>query len=156
VALGKSLGNGFPVSACVGRAEVMARWGTREVEAIHTSTHLGNPMGCAVARATLEAIERDALAARAEQVGERWIAALRKEFAPLGCVVEVRGRGLMLGVELDTPERSDEVVERALQAGWILIQAGPDGRVLSLTPPLNVSESLLERATGMLLELLSK
>lgn len=155
VAIGKSLGNGFPVSACVGRREVMARWGRREIEALHTSTHLGNPMGCAVGRATLEVIEREDLPARAARLGERWLASLRKALAPLACVVELRGRGLMLGIELDTPERAVAGVGAALRAGWILIQEGPDGRVLSLTPPLNVSEALLERATGMLVELLS-
>jgi 4-aminobutyrate aminotransferase/(S)-3-amino-2-methylpropionate transaminase len=75
--------------------------------------------------------------------------------APLPGVVDVRGRGLMLGIELDTAARAARAVEDALASGWILIQEGPDGRVLSLTPPLNVAESLLERATARLAELLS-
>ena len=71
------------------------------------------------------------------------------------CVTEVRGCGLMLGIELDTPGRAARAVADALAAGWILIQEGPDGRVLSLTPALNTAESLLERATAVLVELLS-
>ena len=155
VALGKALGNGFPISACAGRREVMAGWGRRETEALHTSTHLGNPMGCAVACTTLERIEREALPARAARIGAEWLATLRKELASATCVVDVRGRGLMLGIELDTPDRAERAVSEALRTGWILIQEGPDGRVLSLTPPLNVAEPLLERATERLVELLA-
>lgn len=155
VTLGKALGGGFPISACVGRAEVMARWGEREVEALHTCTHLGNPLGCAAALASLRELERADLPGRAAQVGERWLSDLRKALAPLACVREVRGRGLMLGIALDSAARADAVVAGALRAGWILIQEGPRGDVLALTPPLTVSEGLLERATAQLLELLS-
>ncbi|MBW2280480.1 MAG: aspartate aminotransferase family protein [Deltaproteobacteria bacterium] len=155
VTVGKALGGGFPISACAGRPGVMKGWGERGEEARHTSTHLGNPLGCAVACAVLDVLARDDLPGRAAEVGERWLANLRSALAPLPGVVDVRGRGLMLGIELDTAARAARVVEDALASGWILIQEGPDGRVLSLTPPLNVAESLLEGATARLAELLS-
>ena len=155
VALGKALGGGFPISACAGRPHVMQGWGERGDEARHTSTHLGNPLGCAVAGAVLGVLEREDLAGRAADLGARWLADLRSALASLPCVTDVRGRGLMLGIELDTPGRAARAVVDALASGWILIQEGPDRRVLSLTPALNTAESLLELATARLAELLS-
>ena len=155
VTLGKALGAGFPISACAGRPHVMRGWGERGDEARHTSTHLGNPLGCAVACAVLGVLEREDLPGRAADLGARWLADLRSALASAPGVTDVRGRGLMLGIELDTPARAARAVDAALASGWILIQEGPDGRVLSLTPALNTAESLLEAATGRLAELLS-
>ncbi|TFG64281.1 MAG: aminotransferase class III-fold pyridoxal phosphate-dependent enzyme, partial [Gemmatimonadales bacterium] len=76
---------------------------------------------------------------------------------------EVRGRGLMLGLELVEPETGEPATERtgrivveALRRGWILLGDGPSANVIALTPPLTISEDLLARATGLLDELLGK
>ena len=156
VALGKALGAGFPISACIGRPAIMERWGASQGEALHTSTQLGNPMGCAAGLAALAVLERDGLVERADRVGSKWLETLRRELASSDRVVEVRGRGLMLGIELDRPESADRAVEAALARGWILIQEGPIGQVLSLTPPLNIDQTLLDGATDMLVEILVK
>jgi len=155
VALGKALGGGFPISACAGRRAVMEAWGASTGEALHTSTHLGNPLGCALALEVLARIERDGLVARAERVGASLLARLRHGLAAAPAVIDVRGRGLMIGIELDTAARADAAVAAALGSGWILLGEGDDGRVLSLTPPLTIDEALLHGATERLVEILS-
>lgn len=156
VALGKALGGGFPISACAGRREVMAAWGASTGEAIHTSTHLGNPLGCAIASCVLALVERDGLVARAAEVGARALARLEKRVLPCAGVVGVRGRGLLLGVELDAPERAGRIARELLGDGWIVGREGDDGRVLALTPPLDVPEALLERGIDALAERLRR
>ncbi len=156
VALGKALGGGFPISACAGRREVMARWGASNGEALHTSTHLGNPLGCALALRVLEQLERRALPQRACELGAQLVARLEGGLAGRPGVVEVRGRGLMIGIELDSGARAARVVDQALLSGWILLGEGADGRVLSLTPPLGIGQDVLDGAADRLVELLSQ
>jgi len=156
VAIGKALGCGFPISACVGRPEVMRAWGAAQGEAIHTSTHLGNPLGCALALLVLQILERDALPERARALGERALLYLQAELAGAPGVVEVRGRGLMLGIELDSREKANAAIRGALESGWILLGEGDDGRVLSITPPLTIAEDVLDGGLVRLVELLSR
>jgi acetylornithine/succinyldiaminopimelate/putrescine aminotransferase len=155
VTVGKALGGGFPISACAGRPDVMRRWQPSDGEAIHTHTHVGNPLGCAIALRVLEVLERDELPARAAALGEHARQRLGAELAGVPGVVEVRGRGLLLGIELDSAERAQGVVKGALASGWILLTEGPAARVLALTPPLVISEALLDGALDRLVELLS-
>jgi 4-aminobutyrate aminotransferase/(S)-3-amino-2-methylpropionate transaminase len=156
VALGKALGGGFPISACVGRHDVMARWGVSTGEALHTSTHLGHPVGCAAALTVLESLERDGLVERARRLGEVALERLRRELADCPRVVDVRGRGLFLGIELDSGERADRVIGEALRSGWIVVGEAEDLRVISLTPPLNISERVLDCGLERLAELCRK
>jgi len=155
VTLGKALGAGLPISACAGRPAVMQRWGKSSGEAIHTSTHLGSPLGCAVGIRVLELIQSEGLIERAGTLGERALARLQAGLAGVPGVRDVRGRGLMLGVELDDPERAFGICEAALERGWILLGEGRDGEVISMTPALNVPESLLDAGVDCLVELLS-
>jgi 4-aminobutyrate aminotransferase/(S)-3-amino-2-methylpropionate transaminase len=155
VALGKALGGGFPISACAGRPDVMRAWGASTGEAIHTSTHLGNPLGCAVALRVLERLERDGLVKRARELGAEALARLERGAGAATGVVEVRGRGLLLGVELDSPARAARVARGALDSGWIVLREGDDGRVLSLTPPLTIRSELLFRGLDRLAALLA-
>lgn len=155
VALGKGLGGGFPISACAGRPHVMERWGRSSGEAVHTSTHLGNPLGCAMALCVLQRIERDDLVARAAKLGARALARLNDGLRATPDVVDVRGRGLLLGIELASADTAERVVADALQSGWILLPEGPDARVLALSPALTIPEPLLERAIDWLLERLN-
>jgi 4-aminobutyrate aminotransferase / (S)-3-amino-2-methylpropionate transaminase / 5-aminovalerate transaminase len=143
VCLGKGLGGGLPISACVGRASVMAAWGAHGGTTIHTATHFGAPPACAAALATLTAIEDGRLLARARDVGARWADRLRGGLQGCG-VSDVRGRGLMIGVELEGgAPRALAVTRRLLQRGWIVLTGGAAGDVLTLTPPLDIDEILL-------------
>ncbi|MCP4006209.1 MAG: aspartate aminotransferase family protein [bacterium] len=154
VTLGKGIGGGFPISLCAGRPDVMRRWPASTGEALHTSTHLGNPMGCAAALAVLRVMEREDLPARAARVGESTLKRMRERLACCAGVRDVRGRGLMLGIELDSSEEAERVVGTMLSEGWILLPEGPEANVLSLTPALTISEELLAAATDRIAELL--
>jgi len=144
VCLGKGLGGGLPVSACIGSSEAMAPWGAHGGSTIHTATHFGAPLACAAALATLDALEKGDLAARARDVGARWTARLREATRGRG-VREVRGRGLMVGVAFEGGgARALAVTRHLLARGWIVLTGGAGGGALTLTPPLDVDEALLD------------
>jgi 4-aminobutyrate aminotransferase/(S)-3-amino-2-methylpropionate transaminase len=141
VCLGKALGGGMPVSACLGRADVMAAWGAPTSEALHTGTFFGNPLGCAAALAALDAIEREGLCERAEQSGAWLLETLRVR---LGSRVRaVRGAGMLVGVEVESGAHGLRLVRALLERGYIVLPAAADARVVSLTPPLTIETQLL-------------
>src|SRR5436190_10140731 len=102
ICLGKALTGGFPLSACVGRADLMDHsWPPSEGEAIHTSTFLGHPVGCAMALAQLEEIQRRQLVRRSGQLGDYLLAAVSKlNLQGVQLRIYFRGQGLLLGVEV--------------------------------------------------------
>jgi 4-aminobutyrate aminotransferase-like enzyme len=145
VCLGKGLGGGMGISACIGSARVMAPWGDHGGTTIHTATHFGSPIHCAAAIETLGALERGNLPARALRAGERWMSRLRETAKGPGGIRDVRGRGLMVGVALaGGGTRGASVMRRLLRLGWIVLTGGAQGDVLTLTPPLEIEERLLD------------
>ncbi|MHB8146958.1 MAG: aspartate aminotransferase family protein [Vulcanimicrobiaceae bacterium] len=149
ICIGKAMGAGFPISAMVARAPIMDAWPRSSGEALHTSTYLGNPMGCAAALATIDELERLRLPERALAMG----ALLAERLAVLSGyrhVVQVRGRGAMWGIELRDGALAERIVTRLLARGVIALQAGPNGEVLSITPPLMMSDAQLLRAIDLL------
>jgi len=139
ICLGKGLTSGFPLSACVGRSDIMDAWPASIGEALHTSTFLGNPLGCAMALASLEQHAKPELTSHVRERGERLKAALRAMHAPH--VLDVRGMGLLVGLELDLDGAVvNDLVKRALRDGLILLQSGPRGDVLAFTPPFAISD----------------
>jgi 4-aminobutyrate aminotransferase / (S)-3-amino-2-methylpropionate transaminase / 5-aminovalerate transaminase len=154
VCIGKGLGNGLPISACIGRPQLMAAWAGHGGSAIHTATHFGSPIACAAALATLRALRERRLVARARRVGERWLKELATRTTGRG-VRDVSGRGLMVGVTLEGGAARALQVSRALLArGYIVLTGGTAGDVLTLTPPLSIEEDLLEAFTRVLAEVL--
>jgi 4-aminobutyrate aminotransferase/(S)-3-amino-2-methylpropionate transaminase len=144
VCLGKGLGGGVAISACLGSAPAMQAWAAHGGATVHTATHFGAPLACAAALATLEALEVAHLPERARRAGERWMATLRGRTAGRG-VAEVRGRGLMIGVALEGgAKRATAVTRRLLERGWIVLTGGMRGDVLTLTPPLDIADHLLD------------
>ena len=93
----------MPISACIGRAAVMDAWPASEGEALHTQTFLGHPPACAAALASLAVIEEEKLVERAAESGELALERLRARLAGRPGVRDVRGRGLLLGIELRHP-----------------------------------------------------
>ena len=154
ICLGKGLTSGFPLSACVGRAEVMDAWPLSNGEALHTSTFLGNPLGCAMALASLEQHARPGVAALVSERGARLIAALREIRSPR--IVDLRGLGLLVGLELDLDGAAvNDLVKRALRDGLILLQSGPAGNILAFTPPFAISDEEIAFTVGKVREYLS-
>lgn len=142
--VGKALAGGFPLSACIGSPEAMNGWAASTGEALHTQTFLGHPVGCAAGIATIETIDDGGLVGWAKQRGET----LRAAIESTG--VSVRGRGLMLGIELG--DSSFAVSRALLRRGWICLPAGVNGEVIGLTPPVCLSEAQIERLTMALTE----
>ncbi len=141
--VGKGLTSSMPLSACLGRAEVMDAWPPSGGEAIHTWTFLGHPPGCAAALASLRLLDEEKLPQRAAELGEEALARLQRGLAGAAGIAEVRGRGLLLAVELDTPNRCARACDTLLRRGIIAIPSGDDGRVLALTPPLVIDRTAL-------------
>lgn len=152
---GKALAGGMPISACLGRAEVMDAWPASTGEALRTQTFLGHPAGCAAALAALAALVDGKLAARAAAVGARALAHLRGRLAPAragGAVQDVRGRGLLIGIECDGGTRVLRACGEALRRGVIVVSSGDAGEVLSVTPPLTIDEDALLAALDVVAE----
>jgi 4-aminobutyrate aminotransferase/(S)-3-amino-2-methylpropionate transaminase len=156
--VGKSLAAGLPLSAVVGRAEVM----DAVVEGGIGGTYVGNPLSCAAALAVFEVFEEEGLVERASRVGERILQALRQVQQDCALVGEVRGLGAMVGVELVTdrhrktpaPDHTSFVLRRAAERGVLLLRAGVHRNVVRLLPPLVVREEELDRGLEVLGECL--
>ena len=161
VCLGKALTGGFPLSACVGRAGLMdAAWPASTGEAIHTSTFLGHPVGCAMALAQIDEIERLNLPDRAAELGKFLLAELRKIQLPRTLVGAPRGLGLMAGLELTSAggqpatQLALNAIKTLLHRGCIFLPEGAEANVISFTPPLTISRPQLARSVAALGEVL--
>lgn len=151
--LGKGLGGGlFPQAAVLARPELDVAGFT----ALGHYTHEKSPLGAAAALATLDVLREEGLVERSWSRGNRWRRELEERLGPTGLVGEIRGLGMLIGIEMRSPTGSER--ESAAMASRVLyacMESGlslkvSDGRVLTLVPPLNVTEEELHRATGIL------
>ena len=152
ICLGKALTGGFPLSACVGRADVMDEaWPPSTGEAIHTSTFLGHPVGCAMALAQIAEIKKQRLVERSARLGKLLLQLLRSEISNEKWQIEFRGIGLMAGMEIKNRQSAPQtavslsVIKNLLHRGFILLPEGEHSNVISFTPPLTISEADLKR-----------
>lgn len=144
--VGKALGGGMPVSACLIREDIAAAWGSSTGEAIHTSTFLGNPLGCAAALASLDVLldPETALAirTRAERFEESLNEALRDH--RLGVPRRTFAR-LLIGLALEGgAPRTLAVMRALLERGFIVLPGGVRGDVLTLTPPCTITDAQID------------
>ncbi|MFA5530242.1 MAG: aspartate aminotransferase family protein [Thiohalomonadaceae bacterium] len=112
--LAKGIGNGFPMGACLARGEAAEVFQPGN----HATTFGGTPLACAVGLAVLDVVQQDNLIPRVAQLGARMLDGLKRELAEVAGVTEIRGKGLMLGIELERP--CGELVKRALDQGLLL------------------------------------
>ncbi len=159
IACGKSLGGGMPISVCIGKSEIMDAWGTNTGEARHTSTFLGHPLACACALETLKIVEDERLLSRVQKLGEQMANLLRENPSDIEGIAEVRGRGMMIGVEIVNPKtgapdpaRAWRVVVDSLKKGVILLTSGMAGNVISITPPLPIADKQVEYGIEVIVE----
>ena len=143
VTMAKALGNGMPVGACWARAEVAAAFGPGD----HGSTFGGQPLALAAARATLAVMESEDVCGRARAAGTRLADGLRG----LPGVVSVRGAGLLLAAQLETPVAKDAAAA-ALTRGLLVNAVRPDA--VRVAPPLLVSDADIDTALGILRDVL--
>lgn len=148
--LAKGLGNGVPIGACLARgnaAEILQ-------PGSHGSTFGGNPLACSAAQAVVDTLEQEHLDARAEELGNRMLAAFRERLQGIAGVQDIRGLGLLLAIELDRPCK--ELVSQALQQG-LLINVTVD-RVIRLLPPLIITdeqaEAIVDGVSGLVRDFL--
>ncbi len=151
--VGKAMGGGFPLSAAIGRREVMDSWGLSSGEAVHTSTFLGNPLGCAMGCAVIDTLVEEGWPARVARRGQR----IRKRLEVLARrhperIGRIRGRGLMLGLEFvkDAASRVPDgelavaLTDYCRRRGYLVLPSGRHGQVLALSPPFVVTDEQWE------------
>jgi 4-aminobutyrate aminotransferase len=140
----KGVASGLPLAGIVAGAALMDRW----PNGTHGSTYGGNPVACAAAVATIEVLEGEGLCDRARILGERARSHLRGLRS--AHVVDVRGVGAMIGVELTDRARAEAVQRRCLADGVLILTCGPEGNVLRLIPPLTMTDAELDHGLGIL------
>ncbi len=150
---GKALGGGLPIAAVLGRSDLFQGWSVPG-EALHTSTFLGSPLACAAALAVLDILIEEDLPTRAARLGETLGQRLGAWQSRFPQVTDVRGRGLLWGIELASREEAKRLVVSALARGVLLLAGGPEGRVAQIVPPLNIDGGQLSVAIGILEEAL--
>ncbi len=149
--VGKGLASGIPISACLGRVEIMDAWPISHGEAVHTQTFLGHPVGCAAALASIKALREEGWIENSAVLGAQALAKLQASVGKHACVRDVRGMGLLLGIECDSGETALQVCARALERGVILLASGDQNQVLSITPPLSIEAEILEHALDIVI-----
>jgi 4-aminobutyrate aminotransferase len=154
----KGLGNGLPIAGVVGRAEIVDGLGANSI-----STFGGGPLVCAGALAHLDHLLRHDLQGNALRAGRQLMATLRDGAAKLALVGELRGKGLMIGIELvaadgfaPDPGAASQVLELCRERGLLVGKGGLFGNCLRIAPPLSVTPQEVERAAEVILSALSE
>lgn len=141
----KGIASGMPIGGIIAKDEVIDVWGP----GAHGSTFGGNPLACAAALATLNTIEKEGLLEQAQETGEYIMDAVVELAGRHPSIGDVRGRGLMVGIEFvknrDTKERAkelrNELIQRTFEEGLLMIPCGTNS--VRMTPPLNINRSLV-------------
>lgn len=148
--LAKALGGGvMPIGACMGTEQVWERVFSQNPLA-HTSTFGGNPLACAAGIAALEVTLEENLCQRAEKLGERIMVGLKGACPDM--VAEVRGKGLMIGVEFSRDEVGELVIAQMVKRGLIAAYTLNNPKVIRLEPPLIITEEQADRAVEIVKE----
>ncbi|PFQ43428.1 aspartate aminotransferase family protein [Bacillus cereus] len=142
VTVAKALGNGIPVGAMIGRKEL----GTSFTAGSHGSTFGGNYIAMAAAKEVLQVSKKPSFLKEVQEKGEYVLAKLQEELQHVECIQNIRGKGLMIGVECNHEVSS--FIEQLENEGLLVLQAGPN--VMRLLPPLIVTNEELEQAVYMI------
>jgi 4-aminobutyrate aminotransferase len=153
VVMAKGIASGMPLSGIMARRSLLERLGP----GAHGGTYGGNAVACAAALATLDVIESEDLLANAAHQGERLLAGIRSAAEGRPSVVEVRGRGLMIGIEFADPEtlapRPDlakALLHEAFERKLLLLSCGTFGQVVRVIPPLITTDEEVDRARAVI------
>lgn len=144
ISCAKAMGGGFPIGAMMAKESVASVMKHGE----HGSTYGGNPLACAAAYATLQTVIDDGLAEQAQKKGAYLMETIKKQSKNMDCVTDIRGRGLMIGVELSFPGRA--VVEEMLKRS--VLSNCTHGNVMRLVPPLIIPKDELDTLTNVLVD----
>jgi len=152
VLFAKGIASGLPLGGIVAPRALMERWPT----GTHGSTFGGNPVACAAALATLDVLEETGGYRRAEQLGARILERLRAELGHHPDVRDIRGIGLMVGVELADKATTEAVCAACLDRGVIVLSCGPDENVLRLVPALTIADDEIDHGLDVLVSAISE
>ena len=150
ICLGKALTGALPLSACVGKKSVMRAWPISMGEALHTTTFLGNPPACAAALASIAAWKRAGWGRKVNLSGTFFGKSLRTALSGRTGIREIRGVGMMFGVEFAASGRATRVCQHLLQRGILALPEGARAEVLALTPPFPILKAELRFAIGQI------
>jgi 4-aminobutyrate aminotransferase/(S)-3-amino-2-methylpropionate transaminase len=154
ITMAKSMAGGFPISGLVGRAEVMDAPAPGGLG----GTYAGSPMACAAALAVLDVFEKEQLLARSKTMGARLTDRLKAMAAKHACIVDVRGLGAMVAIELckggDVHQPDADLTKRlcaeATRQGLILLSCGTYGNVVRILVPLTASDAIVDEGLDMM------
>jgi 4-aminobutyrate aminotransferase/(S)-3-amino-2-methylpropionate transaminase len=154
ITMAKSMAGGFPISAVVGRADVMDAPAPGGLG----GTYAGSPMSCAAALAVLDIFEKENLLERSRQLGERMTASLKSMAAKNKCIADVRGLGAMVAIELckngDLHQPDADLTKRlcveATKRGLILLSCGTYGNVIRILVPLTASDAIVDEGLAII------
>lgn len=153
VVMAKGIASGLPLSGILASRDLLAKWGP----GAHGGTYGGNAVACAAAVATLEVIDDEGLADRAHRLGERLLAGLQTATTGHPRVAEVRGRGLMIGIEFAEPgslaprgDLAKGLIAEALAGKLMLLSCGTRGQVVRIIPPLTTTEEEADLAVEII------
>jgi 4-aminobutyrate aminotransferase len=156
--MAKGIASGMPLSGIMARRELLDRF----APGAHGGTYGGNAVACAAAVATLDVIESEGLLANATRQGERLLAGLQQAAEGHGCIAEVRGRGLMIGIEfaqgselIPRPDLAKGVLREAFDRKLLLLTCGTYGQVVRVIPPLVTTDAEVDTAIGVISESLA-
>ena len=150
--MAKGIAGGMPLSGFVSRRDITSKW----LPGRHGSTFGGNPVSCAAALATIDVIQEEKLVERAAKLGDDIQKRFKKFAEKHKHIGEVRGRGLMIGIEFNdengepSKEIADQVAAKCLEHKLIVLTCGNRGQVIRLIPPLNISDADAEKACDIL------
>ena len=158
VVMAKGIASGMPLSGIMASPELLARFGP----GAHGGTYGGNAVACAAAVATLDVIESEGLVENAARQGDRLLAGLRQAAAGHELVAEVRGRGLMIGLEFaqspgltPRPDLAKALLHEAFERKLLLLTCGTYGQVVRVIPPLVTTDEEVDLAIGIIGESLA-
>ncbi len=154
ITMAKSMAGGFPISAVVGRAEVMDAPAPGGLG----GTYAGSPLSCAAALAVLDVFQKENLLQRSRELGERLTASLQGMAGKNKCIADVRGLGAMVAIELckggdlkqPDAELAKRVVAEATQRGLILLSCGTNGNVIRILVPLTASDAIVDEGLAII------
>jgi 4-aminobutyrate aminotransferase len=150
--LAKAIANGLPLSSFVANNKLTSQW----PDSRHGSTFGGNPVACAASLAAINVMQEEKLDKRAEKLGNEMLSRLQKFANGRQHIGEVRGRGLMIGIEFidsnSEPSKAitKRIVERCMENKLLLLTCGEYGQVIRIIPPLTISDSEAEKACEIL------
>lgn len=153
IALGKGLGNGYPISAVVMNKEIADA--VEENKFVYVQSHQNDPLGCTIAAEVLDVLQQEALISRSKSLGDNFLSQLKTSLGAHPLVKDIRGRGLMIAIELNKPNITDNIFHRMLDKGYF-IGTTDAWNILRFFPALTIHEDSISQMIKELNQILNE